>query len=401
MKQIIVTQPKLVADFSCVGGECREHCCQGWTIVFDKSSVNRYVNSRDSSIRRIAKTGIKITKKHYQHWGEVIFQTESKGCPFMDAERLCSIHSTMGAQALSPTCSTFPRTSRIYKNEVEKSLNLSCPEVTRLLLSDKDSMSMMESTGVQQDYNNAPLLDMKIKVINLFCQNIFNVTDVSVEEQIYTMVKFLMVAEKVDSIEESISDLENVYRALVNELVSGKVLTELQNFNQNYSLKFALISLMQGYFTKKMSSRGGRVLNHYFTQLYGHFDATGDTVSAESTMRKIEAEWCDVAENYLKDNEHLFKNFFKYKLWQQGFPQNNGRSMLNNLYLIVAEFYFIKTLLAGHVMATGKIEQDNIVDVIYSFHSLSQHNQDVQQLFHQQIESVRLGDDLSLLQLLI
>jgi hypothetical protein len=41
--------PKLVADFSCVGGECREHCCQGWTIAFDKSSVNRYLNTQEKS----------------------------------------------------------------------------------------------------------------------------------------------------------------------------------------------------------------------------------------------------------------------------------------------------------------------------------------------------------------
>ena len=105
MKQISVTQPKLVADFSCVGGECREHCCQGWTIAFDKSSVNRYLNSKNAAIRQTAKTAIKVTKKQYGHWGEVIFHTESKNCPFMDTEKLCSIHSAMGAQALSPTCS--------------------------------------------------------------------------------------------------------------------------------------------------------------------------------------------------------------------------------------------------------------------------------------------------------
>lgn len=78
MKQIVITQPKLVADFSCVGGECREHCCQGWTIAFDKSSVNRYLNSKNAAIRQTAKTAIKVTKKQYGHWGEVIFHTESK-----------------------------------------------------------------------------------------------------------------------------------------------------------------------------------------------------------------------------------------------------------------------------------------------------------------------------------
>ena len=139
----------------------------------------------------------------------------------------------------------------MYKNEIEKSLNLSCPEVTRLLLNDRESMSMMESVIVQQDANNAPMIDLKAKVINLFCQNIFSVEDVSVEEQVYAVVKFLMVAEKLDNLEENIGTLETVYFSLVNELVSGKIKTELGGFNQNYRLKFALISLIQSFFTKK------------------------------------------------------------------------------------------------------------------------------------------------------
>ena len=77
MKQIVITQPKLVADFSCVGGECREHCCQGWTIAFDKSSVNRYLNSKTRQFARRRRRELKLPKQ-YGHWGEVIFHTESK-----------------------------------------------------------------------------------------------------------------------------------------------------------------------------------------------------------------------------------------------------------------------------------------------------------------------------------
>lgn len=210
-----------------------------------------------------------------------------------------------------------------------------------------------------------------------------------------------MVAEKLDNLSENIGTLETVYFSLVNELVSGKIKTELSGFNQNYSLKFALISLIQSYFTKRAGARGGAVLNRYFTQLYQQFESVGDSVPAEQVMENIESVWRDAAGSYLAIHDYVFKNFFKYKLWEQGFPQNNGRSMLNNLYLIVAEFYYLKSLLAGQAIVAGKIEQDNIIDVIYSFHSLSQHNQEAGKLFHQHIDSVKLGDDLSLLQLLI
>ena len=71
--------------------------------------------------------------------------------------------------------------------------------MTRLLLNDRESMAMMESISVQQDVNNAPAMDLKAKVINLFCQNLFSVEAVSVEEQVYAVVKFLMVAEKLQN----------------------------------------------------------------------------------------------------------------------------------------------------------------------------------------------------------
>jgi lysine-N-methylase len=94
-----------------------------------------------------------------------------------------------------------------------------------------------------------------------------------------------MVAEKLDNIAENIGTLETVYFSLVNELVSGKIKTELGGFNQNYSLKFALISLIQSYFTKKVTARGGAVLNRYFTQLYQQFESAGDTVRQRRSWR--------------------------------------------------------------------------------------------------------------------
>ncbi len=401
MKNITITQPQFVTDFKCIGEACREHCCQGWNITFDKPSVNRYLNSKQLQIRTTAKAAIKITKKSPANWGEVIFSTKNSNCPFMDAAKLCSIHGILGAEALSTTCSTFPRTSRIYKNEIERSLNLSCPEVTRMLVSNKDAMALNQITDIQKNFNNAPALPLKDKIINLFCQNIFSIPVGSVEIHIYAIVKFLMVVEKIENIESGIGRLENAYHILADEIVNGKLQTELAGINQNYNLKSSIISLMQTFFKEKSHTRGGGVLQKYIEQLQQQLIGENELCSFNEIIQDIESSWLNVSEKCFDHDYYVFKNYFKYKFWQQGFPQRNGRSMLNNLYLIVAEFYFIKILLSTHELVNGSIEQDDIIDVIYSFHSTSQHNQTIQQIFHQHIEKVRCGDDLSLLQLLI
>lgn len=51
---------------------------------------------------------------------------------------------TLGAKALSHTCSSFPRAHHTYKNEVRNSLSLACPEVTSRILNDPDAMALSE-----------------------------------------------------------------------------------------------------------------------------------------------------------------------------------------------------------------------------------------------------------------
>ncbi len=64
---------------------------------------------------------------------------------------------TLGAKALSHTCSSFPRAHHTYKNEVRNSLSLACPEVTSRILNDPDAMALSEKTIIQQTFNTAPL----------------------------------------------------------------------------------------------------------------------------------------------------------------------------------------------------------------------------------------------------
>ncbi|WP_223195156.1 hypothetical protein, partial [Salmonella enterica] len=40
MKEITVTEPAFVTRFSCSGSACRDHCCKGWKITLDKTTVS-------------------------------------------------------------------------------------------------------------------------------------------------------------------------------------------------------------------------------------------------------------------------------------------------------------------------------------------------------------------------
>lgn len=64
MKEITVTEPAFVTRFSCSGSACRDHCCKGWKITLDKTTVKKYLASKDTTIRTIAQDHIILLKKN-------------------------------------------------------------------------------------------------------------------------------------------------------------------------------------------------------------------------------------------------------------------------------------------------------------------------------------------------
>lgn len=154
MKEITVTEPVFVTRFSCSGSACRDHCCKGWKITLDKTTVKKYLASKDATIRTIAQDHIILLKKNNSHWGEIKLPSALGNCPYLDEDRLCRVQKTLGAKALSHTCSSFPRAHHTYKNEVRNSLSLACPEVTSRILNDPDAMAL----GEKQSFSRHSIL---------------------------------------------------------------------------------------------------------------------------------------------------------------------------------------------------------------------------------------------------
>lgn len=89
MQEITVTEPHFVTTFQCTGTQCRDHCCKGWNIHLDKATVNKYVSSKNESIRNIAKENILLLKKDIAQWGMIKLTDGTGNCPYLTEESLC------------------------------------------------------------------------------------------------------------------------------------------------------------------------------------------------------------------------------------------------------------------------------------------------------------------------
>lgn len=400
MKEITVTEPAFVTRFSCSGSACRDHCCKGWRIALDKATVKKYLSSKDIAIRTIGKDNIILVKKDVSDWGVIKLPSALGSCPYLDEDRLCLVQKKMGAKALSRTCTIFPRIYHTYKNEVRHSLSLACPEVTAHLLNDPDAVALSEKTVIQQKYNTAPLFSPQQKLLNLFCLSLINHTASNTDAALYALIKFVMYVQKFPRIDDAaLGELEQVYGTLVSQLQSGSLTQELANITPDKKFKTSLVLLMQDYFSALPPSRGSHVLDHYIQCLLRVLTAE-EGVSMEQKVSDIEASFTRSLQADEQQGSWAFRNIILYKIWENNFPNQPNVDPLRALYIIVAEYAFIKLLTAASVHERGRLEWDDVTNIVYSFHSRSQHNSEVAKNFHRHIETVRTGDDLSMIHLL-
>ncbi|MFD0682268.1 MULTISPECIES: flagellin lysine-N-methylase [unclassified Paenibacillus] len=135
MEKQTVLLPQYMREFSCIGPACEDTCCAGWKITVDQKTYKRYekvqgLESTPPLLQHLKKIEASLGSRHFAE----IQLTSGSVCPFLNQEKLCSIHSQLGESYLSNLCVTYPRVSNVVDGIHQRSATMSCPEVARLAL---------------------------------------------------------------------------------------------------------------------------------------------------------------------------------------------------------------------------------------------------------------------------
>jgi len=103
---------------------------------------------------------------------------------------------------------------------------------------------------------------------------------------------------------------------------------------------------------------------------------------------------------WLAERPWIMNNYIQYRIYDEFFPNDESRSPLMSLYLLTAEWFLLKSLIAASVELVGTIDEEDIINIIYSFHSITKHNPESVMAFVAEINKVKVNDDLSLIYLL-
>lgn len=139
--------PRYVQSFQCVGSACVETCCAGWLVNIDKATYQKYQNVKTEPLAGLLRQHVHKASGTARSLGYGVIELKSEqACPFLDTAKLCSIQTTLGPEALSRTCSDYPRNYTHDGTHIGLNASLSCPEAARLALTHADAMEMSSIT---------------------------------------------------------------------------------------------------------------------------------------------------------------------------------------------------------------------------------------------------------------
>lgn len=150
---MLITKPAYFDGFRCIADACPDSCCKEWAVQVDPEAA-AYYRSLPGSL------GERLRQVLTEEDGETVMTIENHRCPMWRDDGLCRIQAELGEEALCQVCRDFPRLRHDYGDFLELTLELSCPEAARLILTAPPAPPVTQtSPGGEAEYD---CLDMEI-----------------------------------------------------------------------------------------------------------------------------------------------------------------------------------------------------------------------------------------------
>lgn len=138
-----ISKPNYYEEFRCLADQCEDTCCAGWQIVIDEESLEAYKNVTGD---------FGNTLRESIDWNEGVFHQDKEGrCAFLNEKNLCNLYMALGEESLCATCTNYPRHIEEFENIREYTLSVSCPEVARILLEQKNPVTFWEEETAEEE----------------------------------------------------------------------------------------------------------------------------------------------------------------------------------------------------------------------------------------------------------
>lgn len=383
----VAIAPKYMETFQCIGPECEENCCHGWRVSIDKQTFKRYRTIPIRDLGDKLKAMVVKTESPPNQYEHAHIRLDEKGaCPFLDEKSLCEIQGKLGADYLSKTCQTYPRSYLRKEDEIYLYATLSCPEAARKSLLAPDAMDLVRLPLPFANESALPILSQIRKsttngdVVKALAPYIYETAfHIIRSSELRSWEAMTILGLMVRRMSRRLAEREgdDLQAAIVETMIdftNPGYLTETQAQVREIAIE-----------RKHQIKLLGGVLRAYFTKYRGRSsyrqtiaDAMEGIGFDENNLAGTEARYNDAEEKWFSPfddaHPHILKNYLLNDMGKGAFP--TGKDNLEKEFLNLAiRFSLIKMTLIGIAALKKEIfGEADYVRVIYTLSRNIEHN---------------------------
>lgn len=152
LKQIY---PDYIKDYVCKCGDCRNTCCQNWTIFLTKNEFDAaYGRSLPQDYSALVNRYLEINKNQDGRslgYARINF-LENGFCGFLDKDGRCRWQKIRGPENACTVCREYPRTYCQCLSNLYVSASCSCEAINELLMDHRDKLTLLTGSETEQEY---------------------------------------------------------------------------------------------------------------------------------------------------------------------------------------------------------------------------------------------------------
>ncbi len=244
-------QPRYFADFRCLGGSCKNNCCFGWQIRWEKEEIDKVKNAENASqeIIKLCESTFMYNEESKQY---IVKFDENGRCPFLTTDNFCKIQRELGVEYMSNTCMVYPRRYLLANNIFYRSNYMSCSIIMNRLLNDEKSMDLINlpiketvtynpvAQSIPQQLKSHPELKYRSELLEFF-YNLISDKRHDVETNI---ILGGLAAQSLTRLvgKGEYGRIPEALKAFNKQVHNGSQLKAIGNIQPNYSLRFGFIA---------------------------------------------------------------------------------------------------------------------------------------------------------------
>jgi len=380
VKNIKMRYPGYLKEFKCIGGTCKDSCCEGWDIDIDKITFRQYYKVQDKEMKRMFQKNVHNNDDYINadvDYGKVKLKRGTRRCPFLDEENYCIIYTKLGEQYLSNVCTSFPRITNKIDGWYEISLDVACPEAARILLLKEKGIEFKESKETLGKHIISSDIDTNSKIYSSSPVKHFKeIRDLSIKiiknRKFDLSQRLYILGDFIKTLEKELKNKNSNIPKFIKEYNMNSFSDSYEKNKLNYIRQMNFFKIMMGLLnvSKEVDSPSFKEYTNQITTGFKFDEGEDLNKHSELYIKAFE----DYNENFMNKYSYIFENYLVNFIYNNMFPFSETEAIFDGYIMLLTRYSFIRFYLTGKYLYNKQDNKENIVEFIQVFSKTIEHH---------------------------